>query len=54
MCSKYCYTFIYIGQPLRKESVFQLRSQAQDLLDGKIKPEDLKEEKRTLLQKVSA
>lgn len=43
----------FAGQPLRKDSVFQLRAQAQDLLDGKIKPEELKEEKRKLLQKVS-
>jgi len=43
----------FLGQPLKRASVFQLRSQAQDLLDGKIKPEDLKEDKRKLLQKIA-
>lgn len=42
-----------LGQQLKRDSVFQLRQQAQDLLDGKIKPDDLKEEKRKLLEKVA-
>ncbi|XP_052781998.1 uncharacterized protein LOC128218381 [Mya arenaria] len=42
-----------LGHPLNRASVFQLRSQAQDLLDGKIKPDDLKDEKRKLLEKVA-
>lgn len=42
-----------LGQPLRNSSVFQLRQQAQDLLDGKIKPEDIKAEKVELLKKVA-
>ncbi|XP_060590079.1 uncharacterized protein LOC132745239 isoform X2 [Ruditapes philippinarum] len=42
-----------LGNHLKRDSVFQLRSQAQDLLDGKIKPEDLKDEKRKLLEKVA-
>lgn len=41
------------GYPLRRESVFQLREQAKDLLDGKVDPKDLKEEKVKLLQKVA-
>lgn len=43
-----------LGQPMKKESFFQLRAQAKDLLDGKINPKDLKEEKLKLLQKISA
>jgi hypothetical protein len=52
----YLYLYIFfcsIGNHLKRDSVFQLRSQAQDLLDGKIKPEDLKDEKRKLLEKVA-
>ena len=41
------------GYPLRRESVFQLREQAKDLLDGKINPSDLKEEKVKLLRRVA-
>ncbi|XP_050412857.2 uncharacterized protein LOC126827500 isoform X2 [Patella vulgata] len=40
-----------LGFPLRKESSYQMRQQAQDLIAGKIKIEDVKEEKRDLLQR---
>ncbi|KAK3580637.1 hypothetical protein CHS0354_013399 [Potamilus streckersoni] len=40
-----------IGFPLRKESVFQMRQQAQDLLEGRINPKDITKERNELLNK---
>lgn len=40
-----------LGMPLKKTSTFQLRKQAQDLIEGKIDPKKMKEEKVEILNK---
>lgn len=42
-----------LGHPLKRNSGYQLKKQAHDLVDGKIDPNDLKKEKLELLHKYS-
>ncbi|ESP04566.1 hypothetical protein LOTGIDRAFT_237314 [Lottia gigantea] len=40
-----------LGFPLKRESSYQMRQQAKELLEGKVKMEDIRAEKRDMLQK---
>lgn len=43
-----------LGYPLKKDSSHMLRQQAQDLVEGRIDPNELKKEKLELLKKYAA